>query len=53
MLIRLVRQYTISIGATNLVAIFLRTVIKILKKHFPNTLAFVNNIAVTRPKSNY
>jgi hypothetical protein len=51
--IRLVRQCTISIGATNLVATFLRTVIKILKKHFLNALAFVNNIAVARPKSNY
>jgi hypothetical protein len=51
--IRLVRQYTIPIEATNLVATFLRTVIKILKKHFSNALAFVNNIAVTRPKSNY
>jgi hypothetical protein len=51
--IRLVRQCTILIRVTNLVATFLRIVIKILKKHFSNALAFVNNIVVARPKSNY
>jgi hypothetical protein len=40
-------------GATNLVATFLRTVMKILEKHFSEALAFVDDIAVAGPESDY
>jgi hypothetical protein len=51
--IGLVRQCTIPMGATNLVATFLRTVMKILEKHFSDALAFVDDIAVAGPESDY
>jgi hypothetical protein len=51
--IGLVRQCTIPMGATNSVATFLRTVMKILEKHFPDASAFVDDIAVAGPESDY
>ncbi|KAF1840915.1 uncharacterized protein K460DRAFT_294784, partial [Cucurbitaria berberidis CBS 394.84] len=44
---------TLLQGATNLVAIFIRTIIKILKDYFLDAAPFINNIRVAGLKSKY
>ena len=51
--IGLVRQCTLPQGATNSVAVFIRTVMKILGDHFPEAAPFVDDIGVAGPKSDY
>ncbi|KAF1850169.1 uncharacterized protein K460DRAFT_275068, partial [Cucurbitaria berberidis CBS 394.84] len=44
---------TLPQGATNLVAIFICTIIKIFKNYFLNAALFINNIGVAGLKSKY
>ena len=51
--IGLVRQCTLPQGATNSVAVFIRTIMKILGDHFPEAAPFLDDIAVAGPQSDY
>lgn len=51
--IGLMRQCTLPMGATNSVAVFIRTVMKILGDHFPEAAPFVDDIGLAGPRSNY
>lgn len=51
--IGLVRQCTLPQGATNSVAVFIRTIMKILGDHFPEAAPFIDDIGVAGPKSKY
>ncbi|KAF1840631.1 uncharacterized protein K460DRAFT_294874, partial [Cucurbitaria berberidis CBS 394.84] len=44
---------TLPQGATNLVAVFIRTIIKILKDYFLDTALFIDNIEVASLKLKY
>ncbi|KAF1846320.1 uncharacterized protein K460DRAFT_284103, partial [Cucurbitaria berberidis CBS 394.84] len=44
---------TLLQGATNLVAVFICTIIKILKDYFLDTAPFINNIGVAGLKLKY
>lgn len=51
--IGLLRQCTLPQGATNSVAVFVRTIMKILGDHYPEAAPFIDDIGVAGPKSRY
>lgn len=51
--IGLLRSCTLVQGATNSVAVFQRTMMKILKDHWPHTLPFLDDVTCGGPKTDY
>jgi hypothetical protein len=49
----LIRSCTMVMGATNSVAAFQRVMMKILKDHWPHTMAFIDDITSGGPKTDY